>query len=70
MLIRLVSLILYVKGRWVDETGCLRAIGFLNQYNKVMLGYIWKNVQFYHATELIDYQRCVVHAVTQLVMIK
>jgi len=30
-----VSLILYVRGRCVDETGCLRAIGFLNQYNKV-----------------------------------
>jgi len=23
--------------RWVGETGCLRAIGFLNQYNKVKL---------------------------------
>jgi len=30
-------LILYVRGRWVDETGCLRAIGFLNQYKKVKL---------------------------------
>jgi len=37
MLIRLVSLILCVSGRWVDETGCLRAIGFLNQQNKVKL---------------------------------
>jgi len=37
MLIGLVSLILCVRGRWVDETGCLRAIGFLNQYNKVKL---------------------------------
>jgi len=33
----LVSLILCVRGRWVDETGCLGAIGFLNQYNKVKL---------------------------------
>jgi len=38
MLIGLVSLILCVRGRWVDETGCLRAIGFLNHYNKVKLG--------------------------------
>jgi len=37
MLIRLVSLILYLRGMWVDETGCLLAIGFLNQFNKVKL---------------------------------
>jgi len=40
MLIGLVSLILYVRERWVDETGCLRAIGFLNEYNKLKLSYI------------------------------
>jgi len=39
MWIRLVTLIFYVKRRWVGETGGLRlrAIGFLNQYNKVKL---------------------------------
>jgi len=41
MLIRLVSLILYVMERWVDETDCLRAIGFLNQYNKAKLSYMF-----------------------------